>query len=87
MIRKTLLKIKLKLSTSNYKDAELLKVITAFENLIEEIDFSSELIPLDNLDMLKKLFTSLKNEELNSKEIELLEKIKTTIENEQATKK
>jgi len=75
MIQDVISQIKLSANTTIENEVELLVAANTIENLLNQIDFSSEIVPIDNFDRLKKLFTSLKEEELNTKEIELISKI------------
>ena len=47
----------------------------AFKELLKQIDFSSEIIPFQDYEKLKSLFTSLKGKPLSQSEITLIEEI------------
>ncbi len=54
-----------------------LKTIRSVRNLLMQIDFISETVPLDNTEKLKELLTSLKGEALNKEESSIAEELIT----------
>lgn len=81
MIHHIISQIKLSVNTAIENEVELLVAANTIENLLNQIDFTSEIVPIDDFDRLKKLLTSLKEEELNTKEIELITIINKTSKN------
>lgn len=81
MIHHIISQIKLSANTAIENEVELLVAANTIENLLNQIDFTSEIVPIDDFDRLKKLLTSLKEEELNTKEIELITIINKTSKN------
>ena len=75
MIIEQLTKIEI---TSKYRiDSEHQKIdaVKGFKELLKQIDFSSEIIPFQDYEKLKSLFTSLKGTPLSQSEITLIEEI------------
>ena len=75
MILQTLNSIKISSEKNIENESKKIETANSIEKLLNQIDFTTEIVPTENLERLRKLFTSLKNEELNSEEIELLSKI------------
>ena len=71
MIRQLISAIKLKENTAIKK----MEAANLLEKLLKQIDFSSEVVPIDDFEKLKILFTSLKQCELNSEELKLIDEI------------
>lgn len=68
---------KIKLSATKRIDEEVNKLVAAntIQELLNQIDFNSEVVPIHDCKKLIKLFTSLKGKELNTNEIELIKEI------------
>lgn len=68
---------KIKLSATFKIDEEVNRLVAAntIQELLKQIDFSSEVIPMNDSEKLIKLFTSLKESELNKNEIQLIKEI------------
>jgi len=67
----------IKLSTCYNINREIIKLnaIKSIEGLIRTIDFSAEIVPIEDFVKLQKLITSLKGEELTLTEIEIIKEI------------
>ena len=57
---------------SEYRKIETVRV---FKKLLNQIDFSSEIVPIEDSERLIKLMTLLKGEQLNGSETNLVEEI------------
>lgn len=68
---------KIKLSATNIIDEEVNRLVAAntIQELLNQIDFNSEVVPMHDSEKLIKLFTSLKGKELNITEIGLIKEI------------
>ena len=66
-----------KLATCYKISREIIKLnaIKSIEDLISTIDFSAEIVPIEDNKKLQKLLTSLKGEELSLTEIEIIKEI------------
>lgn len=66
-----------KLATCYKISREIIKLnaIKSIENLISTIDFSAEIVPIEDFEKLQKLLTSLKGKELSLTEIEIIKEI------------
>ena len=51
------------------------KAIKSIKALLTQIDFNAEAIPENNLDMLTRLLSSIKGEQLNKHESDLIEEM------------
>jgi len=71
----------IKSSSENIIDNETNRIKTAIsiEQLLKQIDFTSEIVPTNDSEKLKKLFTSLKGEKLTNSEHKLIEEITNEI--------
>jgi len=56
-------------------DKKKLEAANAIKKLLEKIDYKSEMVPENNLEMFTKLIVSLKGEPINTDEAELLKEI------------
>ena len=75
-----MIKVKLLLAdymTSNRDTVDLgrQKAVKSIKALLSQIDFKAEAIPENNLDMLTRLLSSLKGEQLNKHECDLVEEM------------
>lgn len=75
MILKTISIIKHTSTINIQKEVEKLETIATIENLLNQVDFTSEVVPINDVDKLTKLISSLKEAELNTKEIALVKEI------------
>ncbi len=64
-------------ATINSKDRsyQKLKVIREIRNTLLQIDFMSEIVPLENVNKLSSLLTSLKGSRLTRDELSLVEEL------------
>jgi len=77
MIRKIISAIKQSINIDKEIEIQKLETITTIEKLLSEIDFSSEEVPINDVEKLTNLLSLLKEEELNIKEIALVKEIAT----------
>ena len=56
-------------------DAGKVKAASLIRELLSQIDFKSEIVPEDNLEMFIRLLSSLKGEPLNKEEREIAEEM------------
>jgi len=75
MILKTISIIKHTSKINIQNEVEKLETITTIEKLLNEVDFTAEVVPTNDADKLTNLISSLKEDELNKKEIALVEEI------------
>ncbi|MBG7629778.1 MAG: hypothetical protein IZT56_05040 [Bacteroidetes bacterium] len=75
MILKTISIIKHTSTINIQNEVEKLETIATIENLLNEVDFTSEVVPTHNVEKLTNLLRSLKEEELNTQEIALVKEI------------
>lgn len=75
MILEKLLKIELKTKYNIQSNYRKIKTINAFKELLQEIDFSSEIIPMEDSERLAQVLTSLKGMQLNGCETKLVAEI------------
>lgn len=68
---------KIKLSATNKIDEEVNTLVAAntIQELLTQIDFNAEVVPMHDSEKLIKLFTSLKGKELSTTEIGLIKEI------------
>jgi hypothetical protein len=72
MIKYIISEIK-KVTKNNYE--KRLEAIHTIERILEEIDFSSEVVPTQDLEKLKSLLTNLKGNSLTANELEIVNEI------------
>jgi len=75
MILKTISIIKQNSNVNIQNEVEKLETIATIEKLLNEVDFTSEVVPTHNVERLTNLLSSLKEEKLNTKEIALVKEI------------
>ncbi|TYA58264.1 hypothetical protein [Formosa maritima] len=75
MIRAKILFIEQAIVSNSAENTELLDAIKNVRNLLDQIDFNSEIVPLESAKSLCKLLESLKNEPLSSQEMLLAKKL------------
>jgi len=75
MILKTISIIKHTSKINIQNEVEKLETITTIEKLLSEIDFSSEEVPVNDVEKLTNLLKVLKDGELNANEIALVKEI------------
>jgi hypothetical protein len=72
MILVKLTSIELEVKSSIYKEQNKLLAIKTLQDLLDQIDFNSEIVPMENIEKLSRLLISLKGRALNEEERELL---------------
>ena len=82
MIRQIISNIKLSASYTINEEMKRFSVANSIQELLNQIDFDSELIPSRDFTQLKTLFTTLKGEELNISEISIIKEISKKAEKE-----
>ena len=75
MILEKLAIIELEVKNNIYKEKNILDAIESIRKILHQIDFVTELVPIDDIERLSKLLNSLKGNALNEEEIELLKRI------------
>lgn len=75
MILQTLNSIKISSEKNIENESKKIKTANSIEKLLDQIDFTTETVPTNDLKKLKKLFISLKGEELTIHELHLIEEI------------
>ncbi|HLV38609.1 hypothetical protein [Xanthomarina sp.] len=68
MIQAKILFLQQELKRNPEKNKGLLETIDNLENLLNQIDLNAEVVPVQNVQKLNKLFESLKNEPLAKQE-------------------
>ncbi|WP_417856452.1 hypothetical protein [Xanthomarina gelatinilytica] len=68
MIHSKFLFLEQELKKDSLKNRDSLTALYALKSLLGQIDFTAEVIPLENVKRLIKIFESLKNESLTKKE-------------------
>ena len=72
MILDKLTSIELEVKSNIYKEQNKLVAIKTLQDLLDQIDFNSEIVPMENIEKLSRLLNSLKGRALNEEERELL---------------
>ena len=72
MILDKLTSIELEVKSSIYKEQNKLVAIKTLQDLLDQIDFKVEIVPMENIEKLSRLLNSLKGRALNEEERELL---------------
>ncbi|MCF6298000.1 MAG: hypothetical protein L3J08_08465 [Flavobacteriaceae bacterium] len=75
MILEKLLIIELEATKAIADKQKEINTINAVKELLNQIDFSSEVVPLGNNEKLKNLLSALKGKQLSESEIQLIKKI------------
>ncbi|MCK5638945.1 MAG: hypothetical protein KAH67_09545 [Flavobacteriaceae bacterium] len=73
MIKEKLSEIELDVKYNIFKEQKLLKSIESIKELLNQVDFSVETVPVEDTDKLSKLLIFLKGKALNSDENKLVE--------------
>ncbi|MCX7551887.1 hypothetical protein [Xanthomarina sp. F2636L] len=68
MIRAKLLFIEEELKKQPVQNLEFLEALYTIKNLINQIDFSAEVVPVEDIKKVNKLFKSLKKDSLTKTE-------------------
>jgi hypothetical protein len=68
MIHSKILLIELELNKDSLKNKELLTALNSIKKLLNQIDFTAEVLPLEEFKKVKQVFESLKNESLTKNE-------------------
>jgi len=77
MIQKILTEIEVDIKYRIYSEKKNLIAVKNLSQLIDQIDFDAEVVPLENKDRLSRLLVSLKGSELNENENGMIDKIMT----------
>ena len=75
MILEKLTKIEVALKYSISSEYKKIETIRGFKELLNQIDFSSEIVPFEDSERLTKVLTSLKGKDLNRCESNLVEEL------------
>ncbi len=75
MITQVLSDIELDVKYKIYKEQKRLIAVKTVKELLDQVDFSVEVVPLEDIEKLSRLLVSLKGKELNEEEKRLIEKI------------
>ena len=75
MILDKLTSIELEVKSNIYKEQNKLVAIKTLQDLLDQIDFNSEIVPMENIEKLSRLLNSLKGRALNEEERELLSRL------------
>ena len=75
MILEKLSKIEIKANNNINREYRKIQTLRGIENLLNQIDFSSEVVPINDDKRLIKVLASLKGKQLNKCEIKLVEEI------------
>jgi len=75
MIIEKLSKIEATAKYNIYSEYRKIETIMEFKELLNQIDFSSEVVPIEDSERLTNLLTSLKGKQLSSIETKLVEEI------------
>ena len=67
--------IELEIRSNIYKEQNKLAAIKSLQNLLDQIDFDVEIVPMEDFEKLSKFLDSLKGNALNEEESELLGRI------------
>lgn len=67
--------MKMKASENVAIETKKIEALKSIEHLLNEIDFSSEVVPTNNVDKLISLITNLKGNELSFNELEVVKEI------------
>ena len=72
MILDKLTSIELEVKSSIYKEQNKLVAIKTLQDLLDQIDFKVEIVPMENIEKLSRLLNSLKGSTLNENECEVI---------------
>lgn len=75
MIIEKLSKIEAAAKYNIYNEYRKIETITGFKELLNQIDFSTEVVPIEDNEKLTNLLTSLKGKQLSSIETKLVKEI------------
>ncbi len=78
MIHQVISSIKLLSTLKINKEQNKILAANKIENLLSQIDFDSEVVPIDDSEELIQLLSSLNNEALTEKEVEMIQEISVT---------
>lgn len=78
MIHQVISSIKLLSTLKINKEQNKILTINSIENLLSQIDFDAEVIPIDDSEELIQLLSTLKDEKLTKEEIEMIQEISLT---------
>ncbi len=75
MITQVLSDIELEVKYKIYKEQKRLIAVKTVKELFDQVDFSVEVVPSEDIEKLSRLLVSLKGKALNEEENRLIEKI------------
>ena len=75
MILDKLTSIELEVKTNIYNEQNKLVAIKTIQDLLHQIDFNAEIVPMKNIEKLSRLLNSLKGRTLKEEERELLSRL------------
>jgi len=75
MILDKLTSIELEVKSNIYKEQNKLVAVKTIQDLLDQIDFNAEIVPMEDLDKLSMLLDSLKGRALSEEESELLKRL------------
>ncbi len=75
MIQKILAEIEIEVKYRIYYEQKNLTAVKNLKELVDQIDFNAEVVPLQDKNRLSKLLISLKGSELNENENEMIDQI------------
>lgn len=75
MILEKLTKIEVAVKYNINSEYRKIETIRGFKELLNQIDFSSEIVPVEDSERLTKVLTSLKGKQLNRCESNLVEEL------------
>ncbi|SNR64755.1 hypothetical protein SAMN06265371_107213 [Lutibacter agarilyticus] len=78
MIHQVISSIKLLSTLKINKEQNKILAANKIEHLLNQIDFDSEVLPIDDSEELIQLLSSLNNEALTEKEVEMIQEISVT---------
>jgi hypothetical protein len=78
MIRGKIKQIELEIKYNIFTEQKKLKAVQTVKELLDQIDFTVEVVPLEDIEKLSRLLVTLKGKPLNEEENRLIEKIVKT---------
>ncbi len=75
MIRGKIKQIELEIKYNIFTEQKKLKAVQTVKELLDQIDFTVEVVPLEDIEKLSRLLVTLKGKPLNEEENRLIEKI------------
>jgi hypothetical protein len=75
MIRGKIKQFELEIKYNIFTEQKKLKAVQTVKELLDQIDFTVEVVPLEDIEKLSRLLVTLKGKPLNEEENRLIEKI------------